>query len=65
VADFRGNSAREILFERKGMSWSFEEIRKTWEDTTRCLEDRIDGAREYIRSGSTRVSGVGELEKNG
>ena len=65
VADFRGTSAREILFERESLSWNFETIRETWEDTTRSLEDRIDGAREYIRSGITRVSGIGELEKNG
>ena len=51
VADFRGRSAREILFERKGMSWNFEEIRKTWEDTSRSLEERITEAREYLRTG--------------
>ena len=51
VADFRGQSAREILFERNGMSWNFETIRETWEETSRSLEDRIISAREYIRSG--------------
>lgn len=63
VADFRGRSATEILFEREGLSWNFEEIRKTWESTTRSLKDRIDGAREYIRTGvSEPCNGV--VEKN-
>lgn len=64
VADFAGNSARQILFERKGLSWNFAEIRETWENTSQSLEERIATAREYIRSG---VSGAcnGDLEKNG
>ena len=63
VADFRGQSAREVLFERKGMSWHFEKIRETWEDTSRSIEDRIDGAREYIRSGVAEPSD-GVIQKN-
>ena len=64
VADFRGTSAREILFEREGLSWNFEKIRETWEDTSRSLEDRIDGAREYLRSG-VRKPCNGVEQKNG
>ena len=51
VADFRGRGAAKILFEREGLSWHFEEIRKTWEETSRSLEDRIASAGKYIRTG--------------
>lgn len=51
VADFTGNSATEILFERKGLPWNFKAIRETWQDTSRSLEERIVSASEYIRSG--------------
>jgi len=64
VADFRGRSAREILFKRESVPWDFKTIRETWEDTTRSLEDRITTAREYIRVGTSEL-GSGELEKNG
>lgn len=66
VADFRGNCAAQILFERKGMSWHYQTLRETWEDTSRSLEERIDDAREYIRTGSCGSLGTGEsVEKNG
>ena len=51
VADFRGRSATEILFKRPSVSWNFETIRETWETPTRSLEERIDEARRYIRTG--------------
>lgn len=51
VADFRGHSATEILFKREGLCWNFAKIRETWEETSRSLEERIDEAREYIRTG--------------
>lgn len=51
VADFRGRCAAEILFKREGVYWDFETIRKTWETTSRSLEERIDEARQYIRTG--------------
>ena len=63
VADFRGRSAGEILFERKGLSWNFETVRKTWERTSVSLEERIAEASRYIRSGIAE-SCDGELEKN-
>ena len=64
VADFTGDGAREILFERKGVSWNFAEIRETWEETSRSFEERIAKAREYIRTGVSK-SGSGVEEKNG
>ena len=64
VADFTGNGAREILFERKGLLWNFAEIRKTWEETSRSIEERIASAREYITSGTSKA-GNGVAEKNG
>lgn len=33
VADFGGERAAEILFEREGLRWSFAESRKAWERT--------------------------------
>ena len=51
VADFTGNGARKILFEREGLPWHYSEIRSSFEDTTRSLEERIDEAGKYIRSG--------------
>lgn len=56
VADFTGNSATEILFKRKGLPWNFAEIRETWQDTSRSLEERIVSASEYIRSGVTEAA---------
>ena len=63
VADFTGNGARQILFERKGLSWDFASLRETWEDTTRSIEDRIACASEYIRTGISGISS-GVDEKN-
>ena len=63
VADFRGNSAAEILFKREGLSWNFETIRQTWERTSRSLEERIVEAREYIRTGVSEPDS-GAVEKN-
>lgn len=37
VADFRGRCAGEILFEREGLSRSFEESRQAWKGITRSL----------------------------
>lgn len=37
VADFRGQCAGEILFEREGLSRSFTESRKAWKGITRSL----------------------------
>ena len=37
VADFRGQCAGEILFEREGLSRSFAESRKAWKGITRSL----------------------------
>ena len=37
VADFRGQCAGEILFERKGLSRSFAESRKAWKGITHSL----------------------------
>lgn len=63
VADFRGNSAAEILFKREGVHWYFAKIRETWEATSRSLEERIDEAGEYIRSGVGESAERG-IEKN-
>ena len=63
MADFRGNSAAEILFKREGLSWNFETIRQTWERTSRSLEERIVEAREYIRTGVSEPDS-GAVEKN-
>ena len=64
VADFGGNSAREILFEREGLRWDFETVRKAWETTSRSLEERIDAAGKYIR-GEVAIPSDGEcLEKH-
>jgi len=49
VADFRGNRAGEILFKQEGLSWNFEAVRKTWETTSRSLEERVNEAGRYIR----------------
>ena len=49
VADFGGNSAREILFERESLHWHFEEVRKAWERTSESLERRIEEAGKYLR----------------
>lgn len=49
VADFDGRCAGQILFERKGLQWHFEEIRKTWQATAYSLADRIDIASRIIR----------------
>lgn len=62
VADFRGNSAAEILFKRESVSWNFKTVRETWEDTSRSLEERITEAGAYIRSGNTDIGGC-ELKK--
>ena len=51
VADLGGECAREILFKRDGLSWHFEAVRQTWEDTSRSIDERIVTAGEYIRSG--------------
>lgn len=51
VADLAGHCAREILFERKGLSWNFKKIAETWEDTSRSLEDRISEAGRIVRAG--------------
>ena len=67
VADFRGNCAAEILFERKGVPWNFETIRETWERTACSIEERITKAGEYIRtgiSGTDSAGNTGQLEKN-
>jgi DNA (cytosine-5)-methyltransferase 1 len=48
VADLAGHSAAEVLFERKSVSWHFEEIRKTWETTSRSIEDRIRTAGRIV-----------------
>jgi len=62
VADFRGRSAAEILFKREGVCWDFAEIRKTWETTSRSLEERIVEAGKYIRSGVSKPAD--RIEKN-
>ncbi len=62
VADFRGRCAAEILFKREGVCWDFETIRKTWETTSRSLEERIDEARQYIRTGISHVADGDELK---
>lgn len=63
VADFRGNCARKILFERPCVCWHFKTLSQTWQDTSRSLEERIDEASEYIRTGVSKV-GSGVEEKN-
>ena len=49
VADFTGNGAREILFERKGLSWHYQAVREKGEDVTKSLAYRIASTGEYIR----------------
>lgn len=63
VADFGGNRAREILFEREGLRWHFEEVRKAWERTSESLERRFDEAGKYIRGEIARPFDGGSVEK--
>ena len=55
VADFRGRCAAEILFKRESVCWDFKTIRETWETPTASLEERIDEARRYIRTGVSHI----------
>ena len=49
VADLRGKCAGEILFEREGMYWHYETVRKTWEAITYSLAYRIEKSGAYVR----------------
>ena len=44
VADFNGNSAAEILFERKGLHRDFEQGGETRQGTARDTEEGLDGS---------------------
>lgn len=48
VADLGGHRAGEVLFERESVCWNFAEIRSSWEDTSRSLEDRISEASRIV-----------------
>lgn len=48
VADFGGNSAGKILFEREGLSWYHETVRQTWEMLAYSIAYRIAKASAYI-----------------
>ena len=65
VADFGGHCASEVLFEYEGLSWNFEKIAETWEDTSRSFDDRIDSASRIVLGGVPQTPrGVGEGELN-
>ena len=49
VADFAGHRAGEVLFERESVSWNYQKILETWEDTSRSLTERINTAGGIIR----------------
>lgn len=59
VADFRGQRAAEILFERTGVSGNFDESIQTWKEiaglATNCSagNDRMVGKRAFCISGNT------------
>lgn len=63
VADFTGNGARKILFEREGVFRYFKTVAETWQDTSRSLEDRIIEASEYIRTGVSRFDSGSGVDK--
>ena len=46
VADFGGNTAPKILFEREGLSRDFKESRETWQDTPRDTTQGTGGTGE-------------------
>jgi DNA (cytosine-5)-methyltransferase 1 len=46
VADFGGNTAPKILFEREGLSRDFKESRETWQDTPRDTTQDTGGTGE-------------------
>ena len=48
VSDLGGHRAGEILFEREGVCWNFAEIRRSWQDTSRSLEERIGEASRIV-----------------
>lgn len=48
VADFRGHSATEVLFEREGVSWNFAESISSWENTELGLGERIGRASKSV-----------------
>lgn len=66
VADFGGERAAEILFERESRSWHFAEIAETWKRTSLSLEERIGEANRIVYGRTCDTSGrVGEgVEKN-
>ena len=65
VADFGGRCASEVLFEYEGLSWNFEKIAETWEDTSRSFDDRIDSASRIVLGGVPQTSrGVDKGELN-
>ena len=64
VADFAGQCAAEILFERQGVSWNFTEIAEAWKDTSRSLGDRIDTASRIVLNGIRKPeSGVESISR--
>ena len=54
VADFGGDGASKILFERESLHWYYEEVRKTFEETSLSLTERITKASQYITQGYVR-----------
>lgn len=67
VADFRGQRAAEILFERTGVSGHPDEGIQTWQSTTRIAEkcttgdDRVVGAKSFSIQGNM----IGRKDENG
>jgi len=51
VADLDGRRAAEVLFKPESVSWNTEEIRKSWEGTSRSLEERINETSRIINRG--------------
>ena len=58
VADFRGGSAGEILFEQEGLSRSFAESRKTWRG---IASDTTYGSYIARRNNGQRIDGNGNI----
>lgn len=64
VADFGGDGASKILFEREGLCWNFEKVRQAWETTSRSLEERLDEAGKYIRGEVSEPFGGEHVKKH-
>ena len=61
VADFRGQSAPEILFERKSVSGDSEPGKQAWQGTAEGTEDRIGESSAY----TLKIRGGCEIDSNG